>query len=81
LIWPEIDQWGKVGTLSDKLKVEAAEGHDKTASLANELNQSQQAIRELRRKMMATVSELSMYQAMVLRVKQKPHPKYNLDIP
>ncbi|XXQ39763.1 Cilia- and flagella-associated protein 58 central coiled coil domain-containing protein [Plasmodiophora brassicae] len=65
----------EVGTLSDKLRAEAAEGHDRTMGLAADLNKRQGTIRELTQAMKATVAELAMYQASAMRLEKEVHDK------
>lgn len=53
----------EVTALSDKLRQQASEGRQDTMELSQKVNVFQSRIKEVTRKMMATVSELSMYQA------------------
>merc|ERR1711959_868409 len=53
----------EVTNLSDKLRLHANDGREDTLKLAKQVNEYQAKIRAKTRKMMATVSELSMYQA------------------
>ena len=53
----------EVSSLSDRLRKQAADGREDTLELANKVNEFQNRIRSITRKMMATVSELSMYTA------------------
>lgn len=55
--------------LADRLKAQAVEGRSRSLGLAKEINEYQGRIRTTTRKMMATVSELSMYQASCLKLK------------
>ena len=59
--------------LSDKLRTQANEGRSDTLKLAKRVNEFQARIKEVTRKMMATVSELSMYQATALKLQQEKH--------
>jgi hypothetical protein len=52
----------EVSSLSDKLRRQASDGRADTLALAKRVNEFQSRIKETTRKMMATVSELSMYQ-------------------
>jgi len=53
----------EVTTLSDKLRAQAQEGRAGTFELSQKVNAFQTRIKDVTRKMMATVSELSLYQA------------------
>merc|ERR1711879_721277 len=53
----------EVGALSDKLRQQAVQGRQGTMELSQKVNVFQARIKDVTRKMMATVSELSMYQA------------------
>ena len=63
----------EVTALSDKLRTQANEGRTDTLKLAKRVNEFQARIKEVTRKMMATVSELSMYQATALKLQQEKH--------
>lgn len=52
----------EVTSLSDKLRMQAAERRHGTLDIAKKVNEYQAKIRAITRKMMAAVSELSMYQ-------------------
>jgi len=58
----------EVSSLSDRLRKQAADGREDTLELANKVNEFQNRIRSITRKMMATVSELSMYQASAIKL-------------
>lgn len=58
----------QVTTLSNKLRVQAASGRADTLDLARKVNDYQNRTRAITRKMMATISELSMYQATSLKL-------------
>merc|ERR1719161_962283 len=53
----------EVAALSDKLRQQAVDGRQGTMELSQKVNVFQARIKDVTRKMMATVSELSMYQA------------------
>merc|ERR1712032_503865 len=53
----------EVTALSDKLRSQAVEGRQGTMELSQKVNVFQSRIKDVTRKMMSTVSELSMYQA------------------
>merc|ERR1712007_282712 len=53
----------EVSALSDKLKSQAVDGRQGTKELSQKVNVFQARIKDVTRKMMATVSELSMHQA------------------
>merc|ERR1712232_202284 len=53
----------EVAALSDKLRQQAVDGRQGTMELSQKVNQFQSRIKGVTRKMMSTVSELSMYQA------------------
>lgn len=53
----------EVSALSDKLRQQADDGRQGTMDLSQKVNAFQARIKDVTRKMMATVSELSMYQA------------------
>ncbi len=61
----------EVESLTTKLHRQATEGRAGTLSLAAGVNDHQARIREVTRQMMATVSELSMYQATALKLQQE----------
>mmetsp|Transcript_41716 Transcript_41716/g.50580 ORF Transcript_41716/g.50580 Transcript_41716/m.50580 type:complete len:921 (+) Transcript_41716:130-2892(+) len=63
----------EVSSLADRLRQQAAEGRTDTLELAKKVNDYQQRIRAITRKMMATVSELSMYQASALKLQSEKH--------
>merc|ERR1712187_922479 len=53
----------EVTALSDKLRQQASDGRQGTMELSQKVNFFQSRIKDVTRKMMATVSELSMHQA------------------
>eukprot|EP00201_Polytomella_parva_P001317 CAMPEP_0175082736 /NCGR_PEP_ID=MMETSP0052_2-20121109/26931_1 /TAXON_ID=51329 ORGANISM="Polytomella parva, Strain SAG 63-3" /NCGR_SAMPLE_ID=MMETSP0052_2 /ASSEMBLY_ACC=CAM_ASM_000194 /LENGTH=874 /DNA_ID=CAMNT_0016353985 /DNA_START=29 /DNA_END=2653 /DNA_ORIENTATION=- len=59
---------GEITHLSDKLRLQAAEGRADTLELAKRVNEYQSKLRAMTRKIMATVSELSMFQATSLKL-------------
>jgi chromosome segregation ATPase len=61
----------EVTHLSDTLRTKAAEGRSATLDLAQAINDFQSKIRAITQKMMATVSELSMYQATSMKLEQE----------
>lgn len=61
----------EVTVLSEKLRQQAKEGRDGTLAIAKQVNDLQSKIKEVTRSMMATVSELSMYQATALKLEQE----------
>ena len=65
----------EVTALSDKLRAQASSGRDDTLKLAKRVNEFQARIKEVTRKMMATVSELSMYQATAMKLQQTKHDR------
>lgn len=65
----------EVTSLSDKLRTQAADGRGDTLKLAKNVNDFQSRIKETTRKMMATVSELSMYQATAMKLQQEKHDR------
>ena len=58
----------EVSSLAGRLRQQAAEGRADTLELAKRVNDYQSRIRKTTRKMMATVSELSMYQASSMKL-------------
>lgn len=58
----------EVTSLSDKLRIQAAETRGSTLELAKKINEVRAKIRHKTRQMMASVSELSMYQANAMRL-------------
>merc|ERR1712182_14161 len=59
----------EVTALSDKLRQQAIDGRQGTLELSQKVNLFQAKIKDMTRKMMATVSELSMYQATAMKFK------------
>ncbi|GMI18091.1 hypothetical protein TrLO_g1215 [Triparma laevis f. longispina] len=63
----------EVTTLTGKLRKQAGSGQNETLVLAQKVNDYQARIRSVTRKMMASVSELSMYQATAMKLQQEKH--------
>jgi len=61
----------EISNLTRKLRNRANEGRDATLDLARKVNDFQAKIRDTTRRMMATVSELSMYQATAMKLQQQ----------
>lgn len=61
----------EVTTLTERLRAQALGRKDSAKSLADDLNSLQGKIRDTTKKMLASVSELSMYQATALRLQQE----------
>jgi len=68
----------EVGALSDRLRRQAEEGREGTLDMAREVNEYQARIRRITRRMMACVSELSMYQATALKFESEKKDKEEL---
>jgi hypothetical protein len=68
----------EVSSLSDKLRMQAAESRGSTLELAKKVNDYQSKIRNITRKMMATISELSMYQATAMKLQHQKTENENL---
>ncbi|QDZ21229.1 coiled-coil domain-containing protein [Chloropicon primus] len=60
----------EISSLSQRLKAQATGGRSETLELAKRVNDFQSRIRQITRKMMATVSELSMFQAQAMSLKE-----------
>jgi hypothetical protein len=61
----------EVSSLTDKMRTQAVSKRDAAKLLADQLNELHGRIREVTKKMLASVSELSMYQATALRLQQE----------
>lgn len=61
----------QITQLTENARLQATEGREGTLALAKKVNSFQNRIKTLTRKMMATVSELSMYQATALKLEQE----------
>ncbi|CEM02393.1 unnamed protein product [Vitrella brassicaformis CCMP3155] len=58
----------EISAFSEKLRLQAVDGRSDTLELSHKVNLFQTRLKELTKKMMAIVSELSMYQAMALKL-------------
>eukprot|EP01017_Pseudomicrothorax_dubius_P004293 TRINITY_DN10829_c0_g1_i1.p1 TRINITY_DN10829_c0_g1~~TRINITY_DN10829_c0_g1_i1.p1 ORF type:complete len:187 (-),score=48.87 TRINITY_DN10829_c0_g1_i1:29-589(-) len=58
-------------TLSEKLRKEALEGRQTTLELSEKINEFQARLKDVTRKMMSTIAELSMLQATGIKYKQE----------
>jgi len=61
----------EITNLSEKLRTQALEGRQTSLELSEKVNEFQARLKDLTRKMMATISELSMFQATALKLKQE----------
>jgi len=61
----------EVSNLANRLRTQALEGREDTLDLAKRVNDFQARIKGTTRRMMATVSELSMYQATAMKLTQE----------
>ena len=61
----------EVSNLANRLRTQALEGREDTLELAKRVNDFQAKIKGTTRRMMATVSELSMYQATAMKLTQE----------
>jgi chromosome segregation ATPase len=61
----------EITNLSEKLRGQALEGRQSSLELSEKVNDFQVRLKELTRKMMATISELSMFQATSLKLQQE----------
>lgn len=61
----------EVSNLANRLRVQAFEGREDTLNVAKRVNEYQARIKGMTRRMMATVSELSMYQATTMKLTQE----------
>eukprot|EP00903_Cladosiphon_okamuranus_P014759 g13676.t1 len=61
----------EVVSLTKKLRKQASDGRQETLQLSKKVNEFQGRIRDTTRRMMATVSELSMHQATALKLQQE----------
>ncbi|RLN68730.1 hypothetical protein BBP00_00000781 [Phytophthora kernoviae] len=69
----------EVTSLSNKLRTQASARRGETLELAKRVNDFQGRIKETTRRMMAVVSELSMYQATAMKLQQEKHDA-NVDV-
>jgi chromosome segregation ATPase len=67
----------EVSTLIDRLRSQALQRRDSAKTLADRLTELQGKIKDITKKMLATVSELSMYQATALRLQQEKTERYD----
>ena len=65
----------EVSNLANRLRTQALEGREDTLELAKRVNDFQTRIKVTTRRMMATVSELSMYQATAMKLTQENQAK------
>lgn len=65
----------EVTTLTQKYRNRATDGRSDTLKLAQKVNEFQARIRDTTRRMMATVSELSMYQATAMKLQAEKNAK------
>jgi len=65
----------EVGNLAEKLRTQALEGRKSTLEIAEKINEYKARTSELSRKMLATVSELSMFQSKALKLQQEKEEK------
>ena len=65
----------EVGSLSERLRFQAVEGREETLDIAKTVNEFQARIKAITRKLMACVSELSMYQATAMKLEQEKAAK------
>ncbi|KAF4129429.1 hypothetical protein GN958_ATG21384 [Phytophthora infestans] len=66
----------EVTGLSNKLRTQASARRGETLELAKRVNDFQGRIKETTRRMMAVVSELSMYQATAMKLQQEKHDAF-----
>eukprot|EP01022_Parablepharisma_sp_SALTPOND_P017426 TRINITY_DN277_c0_g2_i3.p2 TRINITY_DN277_c0_g2~~TRINITY_DN277_c0_g2_i3.p2 ORF type:complete len:812 (+),score=225.35 TRINITY_DN277_c0_g2_i3:5780-8215(+) len=65
----------EISNLSEKLRKQALEGRKGTLELAEKINEFRAKTTELSRKMLATVAEVSMYQATAMKLEQEKQAK------
>jgi uncharacterized small protein (DUF1192 family) len=68
----------EVGSLTDKLTMQAAETRSTGLSSAKRVNELQGKLRQMTRKIMAAVSELSMYQANCIKLEEEKNNITNI---
>ncbi|CAD8053214.1 unnamed protein product [Paramecium sonneborni] len=61
----------EITNLSEKLRKQALDGRLSTLELSEKVNEFQAKLKDLTRKMMATIAELSMYQATAIKLQQE----------
>lgn len=65
----------EVSNLAEKLRKQALDGRKSTLEIAEKINEFKARTTELSRKMLATVSELSMFQSKALKMQQEKEEK------
>ena len=65
----------EVSNLAEKLRTQALDGRKTTLEVAEKINEYKARTTELSRKMLATVSELSMFQSKALKLQQEKEEK------
>jgi len=65
----------EVSNLAEKLRTQALDGRKYTLEVAEKINEYKARTTELSRKMLATVSELSMFQSKALKLQQEKEEK------
>lgn len=65
----------EVSNLAEKLRTQALDGRKGTLEIAEKINEYKARTTELSRKMLATVSELSMFQSKALKLQQEKEEK------
>lgn len=65
----------EISNLSEKLRKQALDGRKGTLELAEKINEFRAKTTELSRKMLATVAEVSMYQATAMKLEQEKQTK------
>ena len=68
----------EVSNLAEKLRSQALDGRKSTLEIAEKINEYKARTTELSRKMLATVSELSMFQSKALKLQQEKEEKERL---
>ena len=68
----------EVTNLAEKLRTKALDGRKSTLEIAEKINEYKARTAELSRKMLATVSELSMFQSKALKLQQEKEEKDSL---
>ena len=68
----------EVSNLAEKLRTQALDGRKSTLEIAEKINEYKARTTELSRKMLATVSELSMFQSKALKLQQEKEEKESL---
>jgi len=68
----------EVSNLAEKLRTQALDGRKSTLEIAEKINEYKARTTELSRKMLATVSELSMFQSKALKLQQEKDEKESI---